>query len=30
MEKIAQYLDGVMTLFILMVIAVIATRALSG
>lgn len=30
MEKIAQYLDGVMTLFILMVIVVIATRVLSG
>ncbi|QFR59728.1 hypothetical protein VBApiPXC38_41 [Acinetobacter phage VB_ApiP_XC38] len=30
MEKIAQYLDGVMILFILMVIAVTVTRALSG
>lgn len=30
MEKIAQYLDGVMTLFILMVVVVIATRVLSG
>lgn len=30
MEKIAQYLDGVMNLFIIMVIAVIVMKALSS